>query len=115
MKKNDFILVGMIILAVLFGFGGPKCYQGMQENMHRIAVITQDNKLVERIDLDTVTVAREIEIIGKYHEIIAVEKGRIRFKEADCPNKICVNTGWLEEPGDVAVCLPNRVVVRIDD
>jgi len=70
---------------------------------------------MERIDLDAVTEPREIKLQGHYHETILVEKGRIRFKEADCPDKICVKTGWLQEPGDTAVCLPNRAVITIED
>jgi hypothetical protein len=86
-----------------------------QTSNHRIAVITQNKNIIERIDLDEVSQPREIELGGSYTETIRVEKGRIRFVKADCPDKICVNTGWLEEPGDTAVCLPNRAVVRIEE
>lgn len=115
MKRNDMILLGIIIFVALLGWGGLKGYQRMQISTHCIAVITQNNTLVERIDLDTVSKPREIKLGGHYHETIIIEKGRIRFKQADCPDKICVNAGWLRNPGDMAVCLPNRVVVKIED
>ncbi|MEN6460932.1 MAG: NusG domain II-containing protein [Syntrophomonas sp.] len=115
MKRNDTVLLGTIILIALLCYGGLKYYQSMQETTHKIAVITQNNKVVERIDLDTVTKSREIKLRGNYHETIRVEKGRIRFKEADCPDKICVNTGWLRKTDDIAVCIPNRVIVKIED
>lgn len=115
MKRNDIILIVITILVVTIGFGGLKSYQSRNNSNHRIAVITQNQKVVERIDLDAVTQTRDIKLPGNYHEIILVEKGRIRFKQADCPDKICVNTGWLTKPGDVAVCIPNRAVVKIED
>lgn len=115
MRKNDIVLVVIIALIALLGWGGLKYYQNMQENTRSIAVIIQNNKVIERINLDTVTQPRIIKLDGKYHETIVAEKGRIRFKQADCPDKICVNTGWLEKPGDIAVCLPNRVVVKIEN
>jgi len=115
MKRNDIILVGSIILAVLLYFGGLQWYQNTNGNDHRFAVIKQNQKVIERIDLDAVTEPREITLPGNYHETILVEKGRIRFKEADCPDHICVKTGWLQEPGDTAVCLPNRAVISIED
>ncbi len=113
MRKHDLILAGVIILITLTGFGGLIFYQGQNENKPRFAVITQNNELVERIDLNAVEEPREIILPGPYHEIIQVEKGRIRFKSADCPDRICVRAGWLQNPGDMAVCLPNKAIVRI--
>ncbi|MDD3270039.1 MAG: NusG domain II-containing protein [Syntrophomonadaceae bacterium] len=115
MKRNDIILTMIIILAVIATWGCLKWHPGRAENTHCIATITQNHKLIERIDLNTVSEAREIILPGKYHEIIQVEKGRIRFKEANCPDKICVKAGWLEKPGDIAVCLPNKAVIKIED
>jgi hypothetical protein len=44
---------------------------------------------------------------------IAVRDGTVGFVRSDCPDKICVHTGFLSIPGQSAVCLPNRVVVRV--
>ena len=41
------------------------------------------------------------------------ENGRIRVLEADCPDKVCVVTGWLSRPGQTAACVPGRLMVRI--
>lgn len=49
-----------------------------------------------------------------YSAVILVENGRIRFEETNCPDKTCVRTGWLEEPGDSAVCLPGRFMIKIE-
>ncbi|HNX93125.1 MAG TPA: NusG domain II-containing protein [Syntrophomonas sp.] len=115
MHRKELILLVAVTLAVLLAAAGIRYYQHDQVGDNKIAVITRDGKLIERIDLNRVKEPRQIILSGKYHEIIEVEKGRIRFKQADCPDKICVNTGWLEEPGDVAVCMPNRAVVKIED
>jgi hypothetical protein len=55
-----------------------------------------------------------ITVGGKYKETILVEKGRIRFEEANCPDLVCVRTGWLSRQGDIAVCLPNRTIIKIE-
>ncbi len=114
MKRNDYILLGAVLVFSALFLAGWRWHQGMQAEDRRMAVITQNGQVIEEIELDTVTEPREITLPGKYHEIIEVEKGRIRFKYADCPDKICVNTGWLEKAGDTAVCLPNRAVVTIE-
>lgn len=50
---------------------------------------------------------------GGYHYIIRVEPGRIRVLEADCPDRVCVVTGWLSRPGQIAACVPGRLLVRL--
>jgi len=50
-----------------------------------------------------------------YHYIIRIEPGRIRVLEADCPDRVCVVTGWLSRPGQLAACVPGRLLVRMVD
>ena len=42
-----------------------------------------------------------------------VRGGRIAFYKSNCPDHICVRTGFLHLPGQIAVCMPNRVVLSI--
>lgn len=46
--------------------------------------------------------------------IIEINNRRARFVTSDCPDKVCVNTGWLTSPGQSAVCLPNRLSITIE-
>lgn len=114
MRRKRVFLTGLMVLIVLAGWRVWQWQPGVQP-YHRIAIVKQGGKVIERIDLDAVSEPRENRLPGKYDETVRAEKGRIRFKEADCPDKICVKTGWLEKPGDTAVCLPNRAVVTIVD
>jgi hypothetical protein len=45
--------------------------------------------------------------------ILRVEGGGVRVVRAECPNRICVRTGSRTRTGDLIVCVPNKVVVRI--
>lgn len=49
-----------------------------------------------------------------YHYILRFEGGRVRVLTADCPDKVCVVTGWLSKPGQLAACVPGRLLVRIE-
>lgn len=115
MKKHDIILVCIIVIVVLLSFGGIKYYQSQTIEKPKYAEITQNNVLVERIDLSAVKEPRDILLPGQYQEIVRVEKGRICFKETECLNQICVKTGWLSNPGDIAVCLPNKAIIVISE
>ena len=115
MKKHDIILIGILVVIVLFSFGGFRYYQSQNKNEPRFAEITQNNILIERLDLNAVAEPREIILPGPYHEVVRIEKGRIRFLHTDCPDQICVRSGWLEDPGDIAICLPNKAVINVTE
>ncbi len=78
------------------------------------AVVMQDGKVLHRIALNGIEKPIEIEVDGAYHNHIIAENGRIRFESADCPDKICVNTGWLNRAGQSAACLPNKTLIVIE-
>jgi hypothetical protein len=44
---------------------------------------------------------------------IAVSAGAAGVVQSDCPDKTCIRAGLLSIPGQMAVCLPNRVTVRV--
>lgn len=51
---------------------------------------------------------------GKFH--IEVKDGRCRAIDVECPNQICVHTGWISKDYPLPiVCLPNGLVVQIDE
>lgn len=116
MKKGDkiaaMIIVGLIIISAI----GVFVYKQYSKGSHHIAVIKQDGKIIKTIDLNEVTEKSQIKIPYKDEDFntIEVEPGRIRFIDADCPDKVCIKTGWLSEPGQTAVCLPHKLMININ-
>lgn len=45
------------------------------------------------------------------YNIVEITDGKIHVSEADCPDKVCINMGFLRS-GAPIVCLPNRLVIR---
>ena len=45
--------------------------------------------------------------------VVEIGLSRARILSSPCRHQICVNTGWIRAAGQVAVCLPNRVFVRL--
>lgn len=111
MKKNDILLIGIVIVISLAAL---LVYNILGKGEQVIAVVSQNNKVIERIDLSKVKEPRTITVSGDYHNIIKVEKDRIRFEKSDCPEQICVHTGWLSKFGDIAVCMPNKAIIDIE-
>ena len=43
--------------------------------------------------------------------LVEIRKGKVRVKEASCPNKLCEKQGWVTK--GVIVCLPNHIVITV--
>ena len=80
----------------------------------RVAEITVDGQVVERIDLDRVTEGYTFMVEDEWgSNTIQVEPGRIRVLEADCPDQVCVRQGWISDEVTPIVCLPHRLVIQV--
>lgn len=80
-----------------------------------VAVIRVDGEVYKKIDLDTVTVAYDIEIKTEYgYNKIHVDKGSICVSESDCRDQICVKQGEISDDGVPIICMPHRVTVEIE-
>lgn len=114
LRKGDLLVGGIVLLLIIVSYGGVKIYNSINSGSGRIAVIRQNNVIIKKIDLNNIKNSETINVDGDFHNSILVENGKIRFQEANCPDLVCVKTGWLEKSGDMAVCLPNKVSVKIE-
>jgi hypothetical protein len=117
-KRGDLVLllIGIIIALSLTGFylknGGAA--QGKTSD-RRIAVITRNGNKIAELDLNKIKEPRYFRLDDGINVTILAENGTIKFLDADCPDKICVKTGILTKPGDQAICMPSKTIVRILD
>ncbi len=44
---------------------------------------------------------------------IEILEGVVRVAKDPGPRQLCVNQGWLSRPGQIAICLPNRVSIEV--
>lgn len=80
-----------------------------------VAVIRVDGEIYEKIDLDTVAVAYDMEIRTDFgYNKLRIEPGSIAVIESDCRDHICVQQGSIDSGGVPIVCLPHRLTVEIE-
>ena len=110
MKKRDIILILAILLISLTGwaFAMPK------GNGATVDVYIGE-ALYGSYDLDkdqTVSVVNSGIV-----NVIEIADRRARMKEATCPNRICVECGWIDKSGESICCAPSKVlmIIRSDD
>ena len=46
---------------------------------------------------------------------IEFRTGEVRILSSPCPLKICQRAGWIGAAGEILVCLPNEVLVRLPE
>ena len=57
---------------------------------------------------------RNVEVVGPLGTtLIMVENQRASITASPCRNKVCVSFGRISQTGQMAVCLPNAVVIRV--
>jgi len=47
--------------------------------------------------------------------VVEINDGGARIASSPCANQTCVNAGRLRSPGQWAACLPNKVMLYIED
>lgn len=45
--------------------------------------------------------------------IIEISARGARITASPCAHQVCVRRGWISRRGEVAVCLPNRLIIKI--
>ena len=110
MKKKqlgDLVLAGSILLAagvlfLLFRPGGQGAW----------AVVTIDGEETARYSLGEDRTVRLGD--GEGYNVLQISGGAAAVVEADCGDHTCVSTGWIDRRGEAIICLPHRLVVRVE-
>lgn len=109
-KKTDFLWLGGVALlcaAALFWWYGRAPAGAVR------AVISVGGRPVRVIEL--ATAPDETFTLPEQPKVsFQIQGGRIRFVNVDCPDKLCEKAGWLSKPNQVAICLPNRVSLKLE-
>ena len=109
---------GVIILVLILSSFLPILIFGQSQSTPtaaKQAVLRVDGKEIKEFDLiegqDSYTYRYE-DPDGDYN-LIEIASDRIRIKEADCGEQICVRRGWASKNGETIVCLPHKLVIEV--
>ena len=111
MKKNDFLLIGVVLGLALAAYLGMSIFQGL--NTHDAeAVVLIDGEEYGSFPLDTDLIER-IELSDGSFNVLEIKEGKADVTEASCPDGVCVNHRAVSKQGQSITCLPNKLVVEI--
>ena len=102
--KRDIVLIAVLLCTALFLFFGIKKHEGGN------AEIWLDGSLYKSFDM-----SEPFKITLDNGVVIEGDGESAHFLHSSCPDKICINTGWLKSDGEWAACLPNKTVLKITE
>ena len=106
-KRSDLLIILALLVIAASGF----LYNRAQFNKGNeiICGLYIDNELFTYINLSK---NGDIHVPGR-NVVLTVADRTVAFTASDCPDKICIKSGPLSHPGQMAVCMPNKVSVKI--
>lgn len=102
LKIGDFIIIIIFLSALFFipSSSGEKI----------IVIVDKRKEYIYPLNVD-----RIVEFKGKIGMIkLEIRDKKAKVIKSSCPQKICMKTGWIENKGEQIICVPNRVIIRID-
>ena len=100
------VLVGSVLMLlfsnVIFAKSGDKT-----------VIIEADGKLFASYSLENIVKPKCITVQTQYGvQEIEITNEKVHIVKSDCRDGLCL--GEIENPGEMLVCLPNRIVVRME-
>lgn len=112
-RRNDIILISIILILAIAGYAAISIYQRMQTKGAE-AVVQIDGEEYGRYLL-SVDVKERIELPDGSYNILVIKDGKAFITEASCPDQYCVKHSAIDRQNQSIVCLPNKVVVEIEN
>ena len=112
-RKADIILFIALVIIGLAASAALTLSHGEAGSSAKV-VIESEGKLYARYPLAE---ARTVEVPSKNggYNMVVISGGSVAVSEASCKNQVCVKHGAISRTGESIVCLPNRLVVRIEN
>jgi len=107
-KKIDILIISLLFISAIALYFGFNLYY--KNNSSAVAEISIKGEISEIIPLNE----EKLFSINSIQNIkFEIKENKIRFIESDCPDKVCIHTGFIGTIGQTAVCLPNNVSIKI--
>lgn len=113
-KKGDIFLLAIFVAAALLIAFSPflQCRGSSGKHSQPLVLkIRISGELYGTYDLNK---NQSIQIQNQYgSNTLSIQNGTVSMTESDCRNQICVQTGPIEAPGQMIVCLPHELIAEV--
>lgn len=111
MNKSDLKLI-LLIFIITFSMIFIMIFTKKDGN--KKAVVYYENKVILTIDLNN-NLKKDYIVKGYNGDVkIVTKNGKIRVDEENSPMHICSKQGFISESYETIVCLPNKIIIKIE-
>lgn len=110
LKKNDLVLL-ILYLFLTIAMTGYVIKDKMDAKAGAVVVVSE-GKEVKRITWPAKNQSFEVKNDLGYITV-KIEDNKVSVVDADCHDKVCVNTKSIDQGGEMIVCLPHKIYVEI--
>lgn len=113
LRWGDFLITGIIVIlaAGLFGLAAVNAAQPAAA----VELLRDGMVLRSWSAADLAAGGEQLVLSHGLHFKIEWQDGKIRFAEADCPDQVCVLSGWVGRRGSIAACVPGGLILKATD
>ncbi|PNR95643.1 NusG domain II-containing protein [Petrotoga sp. 9PWA.NaAc.5.4] len=106
-RKTDFYVIFVLFLII----GGFILFThiGSKSPFSEIEVFLKGEKILTITQEGTYTIN---DTDGYLLLQVEYLNGAVRVINSTCPLKVCENTGWVSNPNQPIVCIPNEIIVK---
>jgi hypothetical protein len=105
-KIGDWLII--LLSSIFVGSLTVKLWNGQLADK---AIIRSGGKVFREVPLSK---NQQIEVQGPLGiSVIAIQNRKARIASDPSPRQYCVHQGWLQQAGEIALCLPNQVSVEL--
>lgn len=112
-KKNRIMTKGDVLLLLLFVCAGAALFLlvHVTSSAGAYVYIYEDGEVIEMLSLSE---DGEFPIhTAAGNNTVTIKDGTVSVTEADCPDKICVKQGTIQNDKETIICLPHKLVVEV--
>lgn len=113
-RKAELLFAAAVVAVALGGFALAHAADAARPDGRAVATIARDGAVIDTIDLDAVDEPYTLRLDDERGvNVVAVEPGRISVESADCPDEVCVHTGWIDGPATPIACVPHGLTITV--
>ena len=106
----------LVVISAVYVLAGSweTATSGLRAVVEQEGVVTYEALLQDENGI-AIHADEQLSFKGKAGEyIVEIKDGKVRMLSSHCPDKVCANEGWTDQPARSIICLPQKVIISVE-